>query len=174
MLVPLSLPLFQHPGIRSGWHQVSSPSQRAVSLTPAMSRPPPLPPLTISRPPPQRSRADCIILFSLSQDPGRVDNANMKQNVSSSAICKGNLQRHVKLVFPSAGVLTLVFCHCDKCIIAPYFTYTKALFVLFKSLFLELLFNDFTKSFFSESDVSVIISVGYWLHFSFKLLSICI
>lgn len=68
-------------------------------------------------------------------------------------------------VFPSVGVLTFVFCHCDKCIIALYFNYTKALFVLFKSQFLKLLFNYIVQWCieFSISDVSVIISVGYCL-----------
>lgn len=34
------------------------------------------------------------------------------------------------------------FCLCDKCIIAPYFNYTKAFFVWFKPPFPSLLFDD--------------------------------
>lgn len=96
----LSAP-FQHAGMRSGWHQVSGLSQRAVSSTPAMLHSLLSPSLTVARPSAsRRSGADCVILLSISYDPTRGDNAKTKQ-MCHLLRSHGNLQRNVMLSFPS-------------------------------------------------------------------------
>lgn len=66
-----------------------------------------------------------------------------KANVSSSVVYIEMKREWWNWVI----IVTFIFCPCDKCIIAPYYRYTKTLFVLFKSQFLKLLFSDITKSF---------------------------
>lgn len=69
------------------------------------------------------------------------------------------------------------FCLCDKCIIAPYFNYTKALFVWFKPPFPSLLFNDIVLYYVRDLNERCLIYhlSGIELHCeSFKLVSACI
>lgn len=74
--------------------------------------------------------------------PVRADKVQMKQ------IChllRFALQSTDKFGIDSSCLLECFkcdFCLCDKCIIAPYFNYTKAFFVWFKPPFPSLLFDD--------------------------------
>ena len=143
MLVPLSLPFFSTlacvlGGIRSQ-ASVKGLSRRLLLcfiLSFHLSWPFPCQRLSQRR----LAVAVCVILFQ--KDPARVDKCQNEANVSSSAVCMEIYREMRNWVLSSVRVQTFFFCHCDKCIIAPYFTRTKALFVPFEQQFLKLLFSD--------------------------------